>query len=149
MKERAFRTGYLVLAGLFTLGVFGQLYLVGLSVLGGRSSWDLHVGLGHTLGLVAILMIPAAYLGRLPRPMKPLTWLSFGLYVLLSLAVIVRGTLPLVAALHPVLAITLFALVGMLAVRAWRLVRTPVAEAPEVATVQSEAPSGPSAERAA
>jgi hypothetical protein len=147
--ERASRIGYLILAGLFTLGVFAQLYLVGLSLLGGQPSWGLHVALGFALGGVAIMMVPVAYLGRLPRPMKPLTWLNLGMYLLLIAAVMVRSTMPLVAALHPVLAITIFALVGMLTVRAGRLVRTPVAEAPEVATVQGEIPSAPPAERAA
>jgi uncharacterized membrane protein YoaK (UPF0700 family) len=146
--ERASRTGYLALAGLFTLGVIAQVYLVGLSLLGGRSSWDLHIALGHTLGILAILMIPAAYLGRLPRPMKPLTWLAFGIYALLVIAVLLRPGLPLVAALHPVLAIVLFALTGMLTVRAWRLVRRPVAEAPQVA-MHSATPGASPSKRAA
>jgi hypothetical protein len=127
------RIVYAVVVSLFLVGLLAQVYLVGLSILGGRPSWDAHIGLGHGLGLLGLLMVAFAYLGRLPRPLKPLTWLSFGVYILLADVVIfVRSSAPLVAALHPVLALILFGLMGTLVTRAWGVVResTSAREAP-------------------
>jgi hypothetical protein len=127
------RSVYAVVVSLFLVGLLAQVYLVGLSILGGRPSWDAHIGLGHGLGLLGLLMVAFAYLGRLPRPLKPLTWLSFGVYILLADVVIfMRSSAPLVAALHPVLALILFGLMGTLVTRAWGVVResTSAREAP-------------------
>lgn len=118
------RYGYAGAAWLFAAGILSQVFLIGLSLLGGQPSWQTHIGLGHGLAIAPLLMIVCAYLGRLPRPMKPLTWLALVVYVLLADVVIfLRGSLPLVAALHPVLAVLLFGVVGFLAVQAWRLLR--------------------------
>jgi hypothetical protein len=69
-------------------------------------------------------MVIQAYTGQLPRPLKPLTWLNFAIYILLADVVIfMRESAPLVAALHPVLAVLLFGVAVSLALRAWRLVR--------------------------
>lgn len=115
---------YTAAVWLFVVGILTQVFLVGLSLLGQQPSWQSHIGLGHGIGIMALLMIVFAYTGHLPRPMKPLTWLNFIIYVLLADVVIfMRGSAPLVAALHPVLAVLLFAIAGFLAMRAWRLVR--------------------------
>lgn len=56
--------------------------------------------------------------------MKPFTWLNLVIDILLADVVIfMLGSAPLVAALHPVLAILLFGIAGFLAMRAWQLVR--------------------------
>lgn len=111
-------------AWLFVLGILTQVFLIGLSLLGGRPSWETHIGLGHSLGILALLMVIVAYTGRLPRPLKPITWLNLAIYILLAhVVVFLRGSVPLVAALHPVLAVLLFGAAGFLAVRAWGLVR--------------------------
>jgi hypothetical protein len=47
MRNRISRYLYLVLAWLFVLGILGQVYLVGLSLLGGRPSWPDHIDLGY------------------------------------------------------------------------------------------------------
>ena len=125
-RVRFSRYGYATAACLFVVGILTQVFLVGLSLLGRQPSWQTHMGLGHTLSILVLLMIILAYVGRLPRPMKPLTWLSLILYVMLADVVIfMRGSVPLVAALHPVLAVVEFALVSFLAFRAVGLVRKP------------------------
>ncbi len=129
MRNRISRYLYLVVAWLFVLGILGQVYLVGLSLLGGRPSWDDHIGLGHMIGGFALLMIIFGYLGRLPRSMKWLTWLNFGIYFLIAdIVIFMRDSAPKVAALHPVLAIILFPVAGTLAIRIWLIVRAPQAE---------------------
>jgi hypothetical protein len=118
------RYAYATVAWLFAVGILTQVFLIGLTFLGRRPSLDTHVGLGHGLAIAPLLMVVLAYTGRLPRPMKPFTWLAFALYVLLADVVIfMRESVPLVAAFHPVLAVLLFGVTGFLAVRAWRLVR--------------------------
>lgn len=123
-RTRISRYAYAAVAWLFALGILTQVFLIGLSLLGGQPSWQAHIGLGHSLSILALLMVILAYTGRLPRPMKPLTWLNFAIYILLADVVIfMRQSVPLVAAFHPVLAVLLFAVNGFLAVRAWQLVR--------------------------
>ena len=119
-----FRYAYAAAASLFVAGILTQVFLIGLSLLGGQPSWQAHIGLGHGLSIVVLLMVILAYVGRLPRPLKPFTWLNCVIYILLADVVIfMRKSAPIVAALHPVLAVLLFGIAGFLAVRAWRLVR--------------------------
>lgn len=123
-RVRLSRYVYAAAAWLFVAGILAQVFLIGLSLLGGRSGWQTHIELGHGLSFVALLMVILAYMGRLPRPMKPITWLNLATYILLADVVIfMRGSAPIIAALHPVLAVLLFGVAGFLAMRAWRLVR--------------------------
>jgi hypothetical protein len=118
------RYAYTAVAWLFVVGILTQVFFIGLSLLGRRPSWESHISLGHMLAGAPLLMIILAYVGRLPRPMKPLTWLALVIYILLADVVIfMRQSAPLVAALHPVLAVLLFGVTGFLAIHAWRLVR--------------------------
>ncbi len=95
------------------------MFLVELSLLGERPSWDTHIG----LGMLALLMIILAYVGRLPGPMKRLTWLNFGIYfVLADIVIFQRDTAPVIAAFHPVMAVILFPVAGTLTVLIWRVV---------------------------
>jgi hypothetical protein len=136
MVKKIGRYGYLGVAVLFIAGIMTQVYLVGLSLLGRRPSWDDHIGLGHGLGILALLLVILVYVGQQSRGLKWLTWANFVVYFLLADVVIfMRDSAPLVAALHPVLAITLFALTVTVAVQAWRAVRE---VAPAAATPSPE-----------
>ncbi len=129
-RLRLSRYAYAAAAWLFAVGILMQVLLVGLSLLGQQPSWQIHIGLGHTLGILALLLVVLAYVGALPHPDKRLTWLAFAMYVLLADVVIfLRQSVPVVAALHPVLAVTLFAVTSNLALRATRLVRVLPVEA--------------------
>ena len=132
---------FLVLACLFVIGVLYQVYLAGLVVVASRAGWGDHIGLGHTLAGPLLLMLITQYLARLPRSSKTLTWILFVAYALQADVVIfMRGSAPLVSALHPVLALVDFAIGYALVVRTWRLIK-----APEM----TEIPAGPSAAPAA
>lgn len=120
------RYAYAVTAWLFAAGILIQVFLIGLTFLGGQPSLQTHIGLGHGLAVAPLVMIVAAYTGRLPRPMKLFTWIALVVYVLLADVVIfMRGSAPIIAALHPVLAVLLFTAIGLLAIRISRLVREP------------------------
>lgn len=130
-RSKLSRHAYLICAILFATGILAQVFLVGLSLLGRLPSWQIHVGLGHTLGILALLLVVLVYLGRLPSPFRRLTWITFGVYVLLAdIVIFMRDSVPVVSALHPVLAMTLFAFTSSLALRAWRLMRPSKMEAP-------------------
>lgn len=102
---------YLVAAWLFVAGVLAQVFLAGMVVVAVRMGWDNHAGLGHTLALPLLVMLVTVYLGRFPGRTKRLTWLLFFVYVIQAdVLIFLRGTLPIVAAFHPVLALVDFAL---------------------------------------
>jgi hypothetical protein len=115
---------YLVFAWLFLAGVVTQVFLAGMVVVATQMPWNAHIGLGHTLALPLLLMLVSMYLGRMPVPLKQLTWALFGVYVLQADVVIfLRTQAPVISALHPVLALVDFALGLTLARRAWLLLR--------------------------
>ena len=123
---------YLAAAGLFLLGVVTQVFLAGMVVVASRMSWNNHIGLGHTLAGPLLLMLISMYLGRLPGPVKRLTWILFAVYILQADVVIfLSHQAPIVSALHPVLALVDFTLGLALARRAWAVVRQ--VQAPDVA----------------
>jgi hypothetical protein len=115
---------YSIAASLFLAGVVAQVFLAGMVVVALRMGWDNHMELGHTLALPLLIMLVCQYPGRLPRQMKWMTWLLFGVYVLQADVVIfLRIQAPIISALHPVLALVDFALGLALARRAWTLTR--------------------------
>jgi hypothetical protein len=115
---------YLGFAWLFVIGVVTQVFFAGMVVVAGQMGWDSHIGLGHTLAAPLLLMLISMYLGRLPGPMKRLTWLLFGVYVLQAdVLIFLRAQAPVLSAFHPVLALADFALGLTLARRAWPLAR--------------------------
>ena len=63
-RERLSRYAYAVTAWLFVAGILTQVYLIGLTYLGGRPTLQSHVGLGHGLAVAPLLMVVLAYTGR-------------------------------------------------------------------------------------
>jgi hypothetical protein len=53
-----------ILAALFTLGAFGQFFLVGLSFFDDAARWKDHAELGHIIGLLPWLMWIPAVIGK-------------------------------------------------------------------------------------
>ena len=129
--RRGWRLAYLFAAWTFVVGVLAQVFLAGMVIVAGRMGWDNHAGLGHTLALPLLVMLVTVYLGRFPGRMKGLTWLLFLVYVVQAdILIFLRGSLPVVAAFHPVLALVDFALAWSLAMRARSVLgQTPQAEA--------------------
>lgn len=114
----AIRIAYSFLAWLFLGGIIVQVYLVGLSLFVSRSGffarqaiWNSHAWLGHWIGALPLLMLLLVFLGRFARSVKLLTASLFGVYLLQSqVFAFIRQDAPVVAALHPVLALLLFIL---------------------------------------
>lgn len=118
------RTIYLVSSSLFLIGVTLQVFLAGMVVVALQMGWSNHRDLGHSLALPLLVMLISAYLGRLPKNMKWLTWLLFVVYVIQAdVLIFMRASLPVASAFHPVLALVDCVLAVMLVYQAWGLVR--------------------------
>ena len=123
---RSLRIAYLVVAWLFVVGILGQVFLVGLALLDAQPTWPMHIEFGHELVALPLLLVVLSFVGRLPRAAKGLTALLFVVAVMQAeVFAAVRNAVPLLAALHPVLALVLFALAVTVAFRAWAFVWEP------------------------
>ena len=112
------RTAYWVIAWLFVAALLAQVYLIGLAFLAAQPTLEPHVGLGHTLGILLLPLLVLTYVARHPRPLKYRTWLLLGVYIMQAeVFAVIRSSVPVVAALHPVLALVLFWLAVTVAVR--------------------------------
>lgn len=124
---KASRRIYLIFAWLFVVGVVVQVFFAGMAVVAGRWPWANHVTLGHLLAAPLLAMLIAMYVGKLPGRMKRLTWLLFAVYILQAdVLIFLRASVPVLSALHPVLALADFALGLALARQATAVVRSGV-----------------------
>ena len=104
---------HLVLALLIVVAVFAQVYLIGGYIFGaGDGALDAHTSVGWSAHTAELLLLIAALVARLPRA-----------DVLMSLALAVLGTVQVtlasseewLGALHPLLALVVLILAGVLA----------------------------------
>ena len=117
----------LIIAWLFPVAILVQVLFVGLSLFTGQSYWDAHIGFGHLIGILPILLVILGYLGRLPRRTIILIWLVLGTYLVQAeVFAVIRAEVPLFAAFHPVLALVLFALALIIALQARAVARAGV-----------------------
>jgi hypothetical protein len=115
------------LAWLYVAILLFQVFLAGLAVFVDPAMFRTHVVFGQVVvGLLTLLLPIAAWLGRLPFVRTSVGILLF--YLLQTALPEVRAPLPVVAALHPVLALGLFWLAVRLAIQARRV------DAPAAAT---------------
>ncbi len=115
---------YFIACSLFLIGVALQVFLAGMVVVAMQMGWSNHRDLGHSLVLPLLVMLITAYLGKLPRGMKWLTWLLFVVYIIQAdVLIFMRASLPVASAFHPVLALVDCVLAVILVYQAWGLVR--------------------------
>lgn len=104
-----------------------QILPAGLAVFADLRYWAHHVRFVHVLELLALAMALVALAGRLPGR---LAWQSaglFGLIFLMYFTANMRTVAPVVAALHPVLAMLLSLAAAHVTRQAWVLVAPPEA----------------------
>jgi hypothetical protein len=115
------RRAHVVLAWTFVATVLVQVFLAGLGIFDAGFGFQLHMEFGYTvIGLVTLAVLLAAVVARLPGREIGLNLLLLVLYVIQTILPTLRTSAPLVAALHPVNAVALFALGGIIA---WRSTR--------------------------
>jgi mercuric ion transport protein len=79
-----------------------QVFLAGLGVFVGPDRFALHRDFGYTFGLLLLVVIVAAIVGRLGRRQVLYAIVLMVLFTLQSVFVAMRGSAPEIAALHPV-----------------------------------------------
>ena len=126
---RLARRAHLVLSFLFVGGVVVQVFLAGLGVFDSPASFRTHANWGYLLEIIPLILLALAVVGRLGGRQILYAAALFGMFILQSVFVALRGDLPMVAALHPVNGFGIL-LVGILTAReAWLSRRAVAGEA--------------------
>ena len=118
------RIAFVSVTDLLLAAIALQVFLAGLSLFVGAKWWQIHMLTGSLIGILPLLLIALAFVGRLPRAYPLVSVLLLG-QVFLQSALIEIGTnagAPWLAALHPVNALALFLVSLLLLQRARRTV---------------------------
>lgn len=113
------RRGYVLVAGLFVVGIVIQVYIAGMAVFVDPANWSLHANFVHIIEWMPLIMLVLAFVGRLSSGLK---WLPVGLFglIIVQYATALGFSDSVVAALHPVNALVIFGLATMTTHRAWQ-----------------------------
>jgi hypothetical protein len=117
------RVVHALAAMVFVVAVVVQVFLAGAAMLqlGGDGDFRAHVDFGYTwVGIAALLVVVTAALARAGRRRIGLSVLLLVLYIVQTLLPLASEDMPVIAALHPVNALILFALASWFAWTAWR-----------------------------
>jgi mercuric ion transport protein len=101
-----------------------QVFLAGLGVFVGPDRFALHRDFGYTFGLLLLVVIVAAVVGRLGRRQIGYAAALMVLFTLQSVLIAVRATAPEVAALHPVNGVLIIGVAFVSGREAWAAWRT-------------------------
>ena len=132
MARRIARTVHPWVAALLVIGLLVQIFLAGMGVFAGASSFVTHRDVGFMLQVLPFLLILTAVLGGHGRRHAIPATVMFIQFFLQSILLLWRDDLPAIAALHPVNGVLILLIAAWLAWDAWR-VRS--AAAPEPAPV--------------
>ena len=120
MVRSAARSAFPFVAGLFAICAIIQVFLAGLGVFDDPSSFATHRDFGYVIELIPIVMLVLALVGGMPRRFAGLSALLFGLFILQSVFVAMRESMPAVAALHPLNGFLILAIGVLLAWQSWQ-----------------------------
>lgn len=122
---RASRILYAVLAWVFVAGMLLQVFLIGLALLGNTpSGLTMHQGFGWLLHLMPLLILLFAALSRAGKRHWQWALLLAVVVFLVPIFAIMRESLPVVGALHPVGAVLAFPIALVVALNSLQVVRT-------------------------
>jgi hypothetical protein len=114
-------------AWLFVGTIVVQVFLIGSAIpqLGGSNDFSAHSGFGYTVvGLSALAVVVTALIARAGRQAIGISLGLLVLYIIQTILPNLKGSIPAIAALHPVNAMLLFALAVWYARRSWRAAPT-------------------------
>jgi uncharacterized membrane protein YoaK (UPF0700 family) len=122
MKQRLLQV-HGAAAWLFVASIVVQVFLIGTALpqLGGSNNFSDHVNFGYTyVGIAALLVVVTAVIARAGRRAIGISVGLLALYIVQTSLPYAKGSIPWIAALHPVNALVLFALAIWYARRAWQ-----------------------------
>jgi hypothetical protein len=97
VAARQARVCYVFLSSALAAGVLFQVFFAGMGAFG--ADWSYHVTLAHFLGFLPLIMVPAAFVGRMPWALR---LLPLGLVFLIGAQYALSQAVVPAAALHPV-----------------------------------------------
>lgn len=121
------RVAFAAVAWLLLACVVVQFFLAGLGVFAGAENFEVHRQFGYLFGWLPVIMLVLAAVARLGRRWIGLSALLFFLFIMQSVFVVLRDSLPAVAALHPVNAVAIFFIAQHVARESRSLQRTEAA----------------------
>jgi mercuric ion transport protein len=131
---------HLVAIWLFAACAVIQVFLAGLGVFVGPDRFAIHRDFGYTFGLLLIVVIVAAIIGRIGRRQIAFAVGLMVLFTLQSVFVTVRGSAPEIAALHPLNGFLIIAVAYVSGREAWTVRRARRREASPGPAVAAEDP---------
>jgi Family of unknown function (DUF6220) len=140
MARRIARPIHLAVSWLLVIGLIVQVFLAGMGVFDSSAMFLTHRDFGYTLTLLPVVLIVTSLVGGFGRMEAIAAAVMFGQFILQSVLVIQRDSIPAIAALHPVNGFLILLIAIWLARDAWRRWQEPVAEqAADAATRESAA----------
>ena len=109
---------YVFLSSVLAAGVLLQVFFAGMGAFG--ADWSYHVTLAHFLEPLPLLMVPAAFFGRLPWVLR---LLPLGIVVLIGAQYALAHVAVPAAALHPVNGFLILLISLFIARRSWGVVQ--------------------------
>jgi Family of unknown function (DUF6220) len=118
VAARLARVFYVFLSSALAAGLLLQVFFAGMGAFG--ADWSYHVTFVHVLEPLPLLMVPAAFVGRLPWALR---LLPLGIVVLIGAQYALAHSVVPAAALHPVNGVLILLTSLFIARRAWAAVR--------------------------
>ncbi|MGQ0607148.1 MAG: DUF6220 domain-containing protein [Chloroflexota bacterium] len=141
MAKRIARPIHLVVAWLFVIGLLYQVFLAGMGIFSGASAFVTHRDVGYLLTLVPVVLFVTALVGRFGRWQAIAAAVMAGQFILQSILVFQRDSVPAIAALHPVNGFLILLIAVWLARDAWRVWQASPHATP-AEPIASESPTG-------
>jgi hypothetical protein len=120
MAQRIARPIHIVLAWLYVIALLYQVFLAGMGIFSGPSSFDTHRDTGYALTLVPVILLVTALVGQFGRWQAIAAVVMVGQFILQSVLVVQKNSAPEIAALHPVNGFLILLIAVWLARDAWR-----------------------------
>ena len=115
-------------AAVFVVAIIVQVFLAGAAIanLGGSGNFSTHIEFGYTwIGLAALVLLVTVFVARRPRRDVGIVVAIILLYVVQTILPSFRSSSPVIAALHPVNALALFAVAAWYARHLWLVAMPP------------------------
>jgi hypothetical protein len=102
-----FRVSFLILAWIFVISIIGQTFIAGLAIFSHYSYWNTHTQFVVFFQFIPVLMLVLSFLGKLSKQIR---WQSASLFLLIVPLQYISINVDGLGAIHPVVALVLFAL---------------------------------------